>query len=130
MNLVPFAEYIEGLGLGEQGKTLFINHMPQDATNAVLLRERLIGAQLDHDLPGYIKFQFQVIVRSSNYLAGQTLATDIAKYLRLHGGQELGEYHVKYVRPQNVPVPYPISSGELVEWNTDFDACVVDESWA
>lgn len=128
MNLKPVADYLQAQGFGTLGQTIFLNHLPADATEAVLIRPRLIGARIDHDLPGYLKFEFQVIVRGKTYLPTQTKANQIAKKLKM-AETTLGVWHVNYLRPAHVPVGYPISMGELVEFNTDIEACIVDPEW-
>lgn len=128
MNMLPFVEKLERLGLGEQGVTIFINAFPAKVETGILLRERLIGAAINHDLPGYIKFMMQVIVRAPTYDGAQTAAILAVKGLTQIGG-DLGDYKVNYIRPHHVPVGYPISAGEQVEFNTDMDCCVVDPAW-
>lgn len=128
MNLVNIADKLEGLGLGVQGVSVFINHFPAQATPGILLRERLVGAQINHDLPGYIKFSFQAIVRASNYSTAELLANQVALGLKIQN-QTMGTWKVNYIRPQSIPVPFRLSIGEIIEYNIDFDACVVDSVW-
>lgn len=128
MNLMPVAQYLQTEGFGTLGLTIFLNHLPADATEAILIRPRLIGAKMDHDLPGYLKFEFQVIVRGKTYAATQTKAIQVAKKLKM-AATTLGTWHVNYLRPAHVPVGYPISLGELVEFNTDIETCIVDPEW-
>lgn len=129
MNLMPIADIIESKGFAEQGKNLFINHFPADAGQGVLIRERLIGASLTPELPGYLKFNFQVIVRGYRYSETEELANNIAKALRLETEKTIGGIHFKYIRLQNVPVPFPITDGEGVEFAATFDVRCVDPKW-
>lgn len=128
MNLEPVANELERLGLGEVGRTIFINHYPAEVSEGILIRPRLIGAKIDHYLPGYLKFQFQLIARAPTHAQATTLCIQAAKGLTQRM-TELGDWHVNYLRPQHVPVAYPISIGELVECNCDMDACIVDPEW-
>lgn len=128
MNLIPFAEYLETAGLGEQGRSLFVNYYPAEVTTGVFLRNKLFGMSIDHNLPGYLKFSFQAVIRSNNFTTGEALAKDVAKTLHLND-VTLGDMKVNYCRPVNIPYPYPISDGELVEFNVEFDVCVWVSEW-
>lgn len=128
MNLLPIAQRLEAQGQGTQGSTIFLNHFPAEAPLGLLVRPRLIGAKLDYYLPGYIKFQFQLIARARTYAEANTLAVNATKALRMDGGT-LDTWKVNYIRALHVPVGYPITIGELVELNADFEACIVDPLW-
>lgn len=129
MNLKPVADRLSLLGLGVQGQTLFINHFPAIESAGLLLRPPLVGAKLDHDLPGFIKFEFKLIARAKGHVAAETLARDAVDALWIKQETQVGPWFVKYMRPMHVPVAYPISIGELVECNTDIAVCAVIDEW-
>lgn len=128
MNLLPFVERLETLGLGTQGQTLFVHAFPAETSEGIMLRPRLTGAKIDHNLPGYLKFDFQMIVRGRSVEPTQALAVQAAKALKMQDSA-IGALKVNYLRPTNVPVGYPISIGEMVEFNCNIEACVVDPEW-
>jgi hypothetical protein len=128
VNIVPFAARLEAAGLGIQGQSIFINQFPAETITGILLRERVAGAKLDPELPGYIKFQFQLIVRSNSYESGQALVTQAAKALQISNAQ-LDTLFINYCRPAISPVGYPISNGEQTEFNCNINVCCVDPTW-
>jgi len=120
MNLLPIAQHIEDAGLGEQGKNLFINMIPAEAPIAILLRNPLQGTPIDYELPGFYRTKFKVIVRSSNYAAGDQLINDVCAVLTVVETQ-VGAMFVRYMRPVTMPVVFPLSKGNLLEFAVDFD---------
>lgn len=132
MNLMPLVDRLEAdpnLTL-VPGEDLFLMTYPAETTLGLLMRPSLVGAQISHELPGYLKFPFQAIVRSRNYASGEELAAAVHKALTIRERTTVGEWTVNYIRPRSVPVAFPISAGEIIEFNTTFDACIVDPKWA
>lgn len=128
MNLEPVITKLESAGLGVAGQSLFIHTFPAETSEGIMLRPRLIGAKIDHDLPGFLKFDFQMITRGRSHLPTQALATAAAHALTLYR-VKMDTWTVNYMRPMNIPVGYPISVGEMVEYNTSISACIVDPEW-
>ena len=124
--MIPIAEHLANSGIGSLGETIFIGAMPSDVTTGVMIRPRLVGIKIDHELPGYYKFPFQVIARSTNNESAQELAYAVSSALTLSNAQ-LSNWKVNYIRPNTLPADFPFSLGELVECNIDFDACVIIE---
>lgn len=120
MNLLPIAEYIEINELGVMAKTIFINQIPVERPNGILLRNTLQGTTIDYELPGYYKTHFQLIVRSNDYKTGQALIDNVLKLLTV-SEKTIGEMTFKYMRPKSLPAVFPISKGSLVELSTNVD---------
>ena len=121
MNLKPLIDRLEQGGVGQPGRTLFINMIPADATRGVLLRNPLIGTKINYELPGYYKTEFQVIARAGSYEAAEMLIEKTVKQLTLGHGERLGNYVLRHCRPQTEPSAYPLSKGNLLEFAVDFD---------
>lgn len=129
MNILPFAQRLQAQGLGTVATNIFINTFPAKVVSGILIRLRPAGVPFDHDLPGYLKGTFQLIVRGANFEETQTLASNAVKALTL-GKMTLGPYRINYARATVVPTPFPLSEGNLVEFSTDIEFCLVDASWA
>lgn len=129
MNLEPVITLLEDAGLGVAGETLFIQSFPAEVSEGIMLRPRLTGVKLDYDLPGYLKFDFQLVTRGRNHAATQALAVSAAHTLTIKARTTVGPWTVNYIRPSTIPVGYPISVGEMVEYNTNISACIVDPEW-
>lgn len=128
MNLIPIANKLEFEGLGVPGKSLFVNSMPIECNNGILLRSPIYGTNIDYELPGYYKSQFMAVVRATEYTKGLELANEIMKALKLCEGVVLDDtMHVKYIRPAKLPITYPLSKGNLFEIQIPFDAVYVIE---
>ena len=124
MNLLPIAKKLETDGLGVMGQTLFIGMIPADCLSGLLLRDKLTGTKIDHELPGYYKTSFQLIARSPNMLTGQTLIKSAVDAITLAETQ-LDDMLVRYMRPQTLPSVFPLSDGNLYEFNVWIDIAFV-----
>ncbi len=124
MKLLPIAEYLQSEGVGIMAKSIFINSMPANVKLGVLLKEPFAGTEIDHELPGYRKAVFQVVVRARDYAAGETLIQKVSDTLTL---QEIAMngLQMKYLRPITEPVSYPITEGNEMEFSVNFDSCYV-----
>lgn len=122
MNLLPLVEHLTKNKVGAPGKTLFINMIPIGAPSGVLLRNPLTGTKIDHELPGFYKTTFTVIVRSTDYEKGEVKTEEVASCLNL-SETTIGDIHIKYCRPRSEPVPYPLSLGNLIEFAIEYDVC-------
>lgn len=121
MNLTPIADRLEEFGVGTKAKDIFINTIPAEAPVGVLLRNKLQGTKINHELPGYYKAPFQVIVRCKSYLEGEALMSSVFSALTLQETQ-LGPMYVRRMLPLTLPVTFPISKGNLIELAADFEA--------
>ena len=129
MNLTPIAEKLIALNLGVPGTSLFIDEMPSTCKFGILVRSPLIGTKIDHELPKYFKGQIQVIVRSSKRAAGDALAYRIMDELTLHSETLVDDAGVgvliNQMLPETLPIIYPRSDGNGIEWSINFDLVYV-----
>lgn len=121
MNLIPLTQRLEELNVGVQGKTIFINMIPADATRGVLLRNPLTGTPINYELPGFYRTEFQLIARAGDYQAGEALVEKATAALTLSAGTALGTMRFRHCRPKTHPSAYPLSKGNLLEFACDFD---------
>lgn len=119
MDLMPIANKLEFEGLGVQGKTLFINFMPMEAKTAIMLRSPLSGVSIDHELPGYFKSPFMVVVRSPEYTKALDLMREVMLALTLYN-EELDGMSVKHMYPTSLPISFPVSDGNFYEVQVNF----------
>lgn len=122
MDLMPLANKLELEGLGTQGSTLFINYMPMECRQGILLRSPLTGTPIDNYLPGYYKASFTVVVRTPNvkYDEGLALMEQVMRTLTLFD-TELDDITVKQMYPTNLPATYPVTEGNFFEIRVNFD---------
>lgn len=123
--LVDIANYLAANGHGRSsgsGRNIFVNHLPAAINAGVMIRQDYEGVSYQHELPGYFKAAFQVIVRNPDYVAGQTLAENIAVTLNKER-VVIGTMNVKYIRPIQKPIVFPASEGDYLEFSTYFDVC-------
>jgi hypothetical protein len=124
MNLQPIADKLEAENLGKKGKTLFIHAMPLECKKGILLRSPLQGTDIDHELPGYYKTEFGVIVRAAKHEEATALAEAVMASLKGNDVQ-IGNMAVKYIRPHHLPVTFPVNDGNLIEALVKFDIAFV-----
>lgn len=125
MNLMPLIDLLQVKGIGVAGADLFLNMMPATVTQATMLREPLTGTEINHELPGYYKTEFQVIVRSPDFIEGRTLIDDVVAALTLEE-ETVDSIYFRYCRPYAQPVSFPLSDGSLIEYTVKMCACFND----
>jgi hypothetical protein len=108
------AELIETAGLGEVGVNLFVGTIPADVTEGVMLRDPLVGAELDEGLNGFTQLEFNVIVRSADPAAGYDKALAISRVLRC-GQVVRPDLFVLRMAPCTLPVSYPKGDADDIE---------------
>lgn len=127
MNLLPLSNRLVQAALGVQGKSLFLEMMPAEAQSAILLRTPLTGTKINHEMPGYYRASFQLIVRTLGYDAGKVLTKQVMGVLTF-GELALETQTFVFSRPRTLPVAFPLSKGNLVEHNVMFDCTYVETS--
>lgn len=124
MNLMPISQYLEDNNFGIQAKNIFINQLPLECPNGILLRNKLQGTHIDYELPGYYKSHFKLTVRSDNYLKGNQQLNDVVTFLTLQEKQ-IDTMYFKFMRPTTLPTVFPISKGNLIEFTLDFETAFI-----
>jgi hypothetical protein len=122
MNLLPLVNRIEAARLAVKEKSLFLQMFPVGVQEAVLLRTPLQGTRINHELPGFYHADFTVIVRCVDYDAGEVLMKRIMDLLTF-GEKTIARQTFRYCRPQHLPVAFPLSDGNLIEYSVGFEAC-------
>ncbi len=125
MDLMPLADMLEGAAVGVKGQTVFLHMMPEDAEKAVLLRSPLSGTKINYEIKGYYRTDFQVIVRSHSYAEADALMKAVIATLTMSEKSVNNELYFQFCRPLTEPVAFPLSKGNLLEFNVSFDCCFV-----
>lgn len=122
MKLMPLANLLEAYGLGVKAETLFLDMLPAEAEQAILLRNPLSGTPINHELPGYFETEFHVIVRTParEYQAGSDLIDGVVKALTM-ANEQVEDHWFNYCRPRTEPIVFPLSDGNLLEFTVTFD---------
>ena len=124
MDLLPIANKLEYEGLGISGKTLFVNFMPVECKEGMMLRSSLSGSKINHELPGYYKTEFSLIARSHQFVNAKTMIEEAMPVL-CFAEENLDDIYVKYIRPKTLPVAFPVSDGNYYEVVAVFEAVYV-----
>lgn len=125
MNLMPFADLLEIANLGVKGQSIFLNMMPAEAESAILLRGPLSGTPINYELTNYFRTEIQVIVRSNSYPDGEALIGQVMGALTLQEVAVDTACYVKQCRPRAEAAAFPLSRGNLIEFNVMFDIVFV-----
>jgi len=125
---VYLAEQDIGLRISGSEKNLFVHHMPARVASGVLLRQSFVGTPVDHELPGFYKTSFQVIVRHGDYKKGEALALSVRGVLTIRMERQVGNMWVRHILPRHEPLVYPVSEGDRLEWSINFDAVYNSQS--
>jgi hypothetical protein len=126
MNLLPVAQKLQDASLGVMGKTIFINMIPAEAPRGLLLRNDLRGTDIDYELPGYYRTMFQLIARGASYADTEALLKSAITALTIKTPTALGTMRFSYLRPDRLPVVYPLSKGSLLEYAVNMECCFTE----
>jgi len=121
MKLNSIAEILVDAGVGTLRKDIFINFMPGDLTEGILLRDGFSGTKINHYLPGFHKTDFQLIVRSKKFQDGEALIEAAILALTINTRAIHGDMDIHNMRPRSLPFAYPLSPGNLTEFVTQID---------
>jgi hypothetical protein len=126
------ARRLHDAGLAIEGQTLFLYAMPSDVKKGVLVKLPLQGIHNDFELPGFFNAQVQVIVRAQNHAEGSALAQAVIDALQIYRrtvlfdpGTTTEAMTVNWFRPITLPIRYPRSDGNGLEWSINFETCYV-----
>lgn len=125
--LLDIASHMETLGLGYTtgyNKDIFVYQMPETVQTGILLKDAALGTLIDHELPQYYQTEFQCIVRSKEHADGEAKADAVSTAMTILN-QTIGTLNVKYIRPRHVPMVFPVSNGDYLEWLITFDTSFV-----
>lgn len=111
------------IGLSESN--VFREYMPADIKSGVLIRSPLSGIKIDPNIPGWYKPRLQMIVRHHDIEAGINLAGQVVKAVRvekseIHEQTENGRVRVAIFTPEHLPIQFPRSDGNGIEWSINF----------
>ncbi len=131
MNLDAICQIIEDAGLGTLGESLFQHHMPETATQGLVLRLPLEGVPINHYIPGFRRGSFQVIVRDDRFAEGQAVAERVFDLLTLHrrdfqDAQGKLYFRILQCLPRTEPIVYPRMGSNLTEWSINFDVAYLN----
>lgn len=128
MNIEAIADRLATAGLGINGKTLFATEMPTSCKKGILLMHPYYGTPIDHELPGYFVTEFRLVVRDTDYPAGEALAKAASAALTIKLDGTVGTMLVKKMLPQNLPRPYRRSAGGYWEFQVEVEVVYVDQA--
>ena len=124
MDLLPLASFLQTNNFGQPGVSLFVEQMPADCVAGILLRPSTRGTKVDYELPGYYKGKFKLSVRGSDYPTCKAQIESIIAALTVTNTQ-IGTMFFKFMRPLTLPMSYPLSKSDLIEYAVDFEVCFV-----
>lgn len=124
MNLLSVAEYLELAGIGRRGRDLFVGFMPARIDKGILLLEPITGTPINHELPGYRRAKFRVVIRDADHHSGKDTAERVSMSLELNNVSLSGMY-VKYMHPLHDPVVFPVSEADHLEYSVNFETVYV-----
>ncbi|UBM12759.1 minor capsid protein [Cupriavidus metallidurans] len=125
MILEILANKLEEAGFGKKGKDIFINSMPVQCHEGLLVRQTWEGLELDWELPGTHTGGIALISRASKFPKANDLASRAADALTVTSAVEIDDILLHYARPATSPIPYPQTDGGYVECATRIDLCFV-----
>lgn len=120
MNLHALADRLQDADIGLDPDQIFINFMPSDARAGALFKLPLTGVPIDHELPGFYRTRLQIIIRNQSRSVGDQLAAAAMQTMTIEQSEWVGDMHVRYLRPTTLPISFPRSEGNGIEWSLNF----------
>jgi hypothetical protein len=126
MNLEFITKRLSDKRIAVRGRDLFIMNMPAEVRTGYLLRDAdFVGTPINAELPGYRRGKFQLIVRCEDYETGAAMMDKAAAAITIEQEGMVGGVFVKYCRPRNEMVSYPLMVSNNYEFSMNFDAVYV-----
>jgi len=122
--LLNIAQHLEDEGVGEytgRGRDIFVYEMPHQVVAGILLKDSPLGTMIDHEISGYFSTEFYAIVRSTEHAKGEAKANAMSAALTINVSGLAGGLAVNFIRPRMIPMVFPVSEGDLLEWLVVFD---------
>lgn len=118
--LADIAEYLETSGLGTRGVNIFIDTMPSDKSQGILLRV-VVPGEWDQYFCGQLRtLSFQGVVRAATHSAGHDLAIQLNEALVLQQLQTTNALIYEcYPRHEPLPTGREVSGLETFVMNFD-----------
>lgn len=116
-------------GLGEPGKSLFVQAMGAEVMVGTVFKTPLTGIAVDHYIEGRFISTLQAIVRHTDPVLGMELANKVIAALRVQGPEvhELpsGRTHISLFEPLTMPIQFPRLEGNGLEFSIQFRSVFV-----
>ncbi|RWB95534.1 MAG: hypothetical protein EOQ56_27680 [Mesorhizobium sp.] len=118
---------ITDAGLAVENENLFLNTIPAEVNLAVMLKAPLTGVVIDPYLPGYYKPSIQAIVRHTDPVEGEAMASQLSRTLTIAGPEfypangSRGAVKLSLFYPRTLPIMYPRQDGNSFEWSINFN---------
>jgi hypothetical protein len=118
------ADIIQSNALAEKGVDLFVATIPPDVHRGVMLRDPLIGAELDKGMDGYTHHEFQIIVRDKDPEISWSRALTISRALDVQNYTGHGAF-IRFMYPLSLPANYPRMDSDELETSVRMRVCFV-----
>lgn len=114
---------------GIVGENLFVDQMTEVSTG-VLVRVPLEGIPICAETPRYYRGPIQAIVRASTHAVGDALMGKVVDALTIYSMRFTNEdgslaMKINQMIPRTMPLKYPRSDGNGLEWSVTFDCVFV-----
>ena len=134
MMLNNIAQYLQDMGKGSVGSSIFVTEMPREYKTGILLMDTYGGTRIDHELPGYRSTGFRLVVRSPDYKAGGILARSASKALTLQRHVLMLSFDaddapimMRQCLPVTDPKPYRRSDEGVWEFEVDVECVYIEQ---
>lgn len=128
MNLDCIAQVLINASLATAlGVDLFEHHIPESATEGLLMKLPMDGIKVNHYVDGFYRGRFQIILRSKSHADGDIKAPLINAALTFRERTFIDSnghllMNILQCLPTTLPVVYPRSAGNVYEWSCNFEA--------
>ena len=116
------ASFLEQNSVGTLGVSIFVNTMPLECNEGILLRPEYSGFKYDWEIPGFFMGRVRVIARSANYDNSIQLIENVLAVLPQYE-TTIGTTYFRYIRPFQKPQTFPVTQANLFETMFDLDIC-------
>lgn len=113
--LAEIAKYIAANKLGTVGKDIFVNEMPVQCRNGILVFTSGEGLIRHTDIPNYYRGVVFIAARGTDTAYGAKLSSKLVEIMEMQG-KTVGCCKFIISKPIRFPEAFPRNDGGYVEW--------------
>lgn len=121
--MIDYEALVERVAKAIPNMPVTIDTMPIAVTRGVFFRSNISGDDIDYYIPGLQRASFHLVARSAKYAEGMDILKKAISAISILQPEDVGSMHVRYCRPETMPMVFPIDDGNLREFAVRMNIC-------
>lgn len=119
------AEHIEGLAIPDVPALVYVQNIPSDVDEAIMIAGPPSGVDVDPELPRFLKGGFQMVVRAKTSSRAEVIAQTVSDAVETYETVPGTIIEIRHIIPRHLPISFPRSDGDYFEAVVNFDLCFI-----